>query len=229
MKYIGYYRRSKKNYDSTLGLESQQAAVQQYVAKKKGELIKEYTEIESGTARSREKRTIIKEAIQQCMDTGAVLVIAKLDRLARDVSFTADLMKSRVKFIALDIPDANHLTIHIMAAIAEHEAKRISQRITEALAVKKQRGEPLGIHTHKDPELTLSKGFGSVALKRAREIRVQSSKDNLNNKRAIGYAKSLFEQGNSLNAISATMAESGYVSPNGKKLRPSTVYRWVNK
>jgi DNA invertase Pin-like site-specific DNA recombinase len=79
-----------------------------------------------------------------CHDHGATLIIAKLDRLARNVHFVSGLMESKVKFVACDMPEANELTIHIMAAFAEHEAKRISQRTKDALAVAKGRGVVLG-------------------------------------------------------------------------------------
>ena len=80
-----------------------------------------------------------------CQAQGAVLLIAKLDRLARNVRFVAELMESRVRFVACDMPEANDLTIHIMAAFAEHEAKRIGERTREALARAKARGVRLGM------------------------------------------------------------------------------------
>jgi DNA invertase Pin-like site-specific DNA recombinase len=90
------------------------------------------------------KRPQLRAALDACRKLGATLVIAKLDRLARNVHFVSGLMESKVKFVACDMPDANELTIHMMAAFAEHEAKRISQRTKEALAVAKARGVRLG-------------------------------------------------------------------------------------
>jgi len=105
----------------------------------------EYREVETGKGSDAlAKRSQLRAALEACRKLGATLVIAKLDRLARNVHFVSGLMESKVKFVACDMPDANELTIHMMAAFAEHEAKRISQRTKEALAVAKARGVQLG-------------------------------------------------------------------------------------
>ena len=99
------------------------------------------TEVESGKRSDRPK---LAEALKACRLQGAKLIIAKLDRLARNVAFISNLMESKVEFEAVDFPQANRLTIHIMAAIAEHEAKMISDRTRAALAAAKARGKRLG-------------------------------------------------------------------------------------
>jgi DNA invertase Pin-like site-specific DNA recombinase len=104
-------------------------------------LVGEFVEIESGKRADRPK---LAEAIKACRLRGAKLVIAKLDRLARNVAFISNLMESGVEFEAVDFPQANRLTIHIMAAMAEHEAKMISDRTKAALAAAKRRGVKLG-------------------------------------------------------------------------------------
>jgi DNA invertase Pin-like site-specific DNA recombinase len=104
-------------------------------------LIAEITEIETGKRADRPKLT---EALKLCRVHGATLVIAKLDRLARNVAFVSALMDAGVEFEAVDFPQANRLTIHIMAAVAEHEAEAISDRTKAALASAKARGVSLG-------------------------------------------------------------------------------------
>lgn len=145
-KFIAYYRVStQKQGASGLGLEAQKDAVGRFLNGGAWELVGEYVEIETGKgADALVKRPQLKAALAASRKEGATLVIAKLDRLARNVHFVSGLMESKVKFVACDMPEANELTIHIMAAFAEHEAKRISQRTKDALAVAKSRGVVLG-------------------------------------------------------------------------------------
>ncbi len=126
---------------SGLGLEAQQQAVNVFLHGH-GELILErFTEIESGR---RNDRPQLAAALKACRRHKAVLLIAKLDRLARNVHFISGLMESEVEFIAVDMPEANRLTIHILAAVAEHEREMISQRTKAALQAAKARGAKLG-------------------------------------------------------------------------------------
>jgi DNA invertase Pin-like site-specific DNA recombinase len=145
-KFIAYHRVStQKQGASGLGLEAQKEAVSRFLNGGEWELVAEYAEVETGKgADALAKRPQLKAALAACRKEGATLVIAKLDRLARNVHFVSGLMESKVKFVACDMPEANELTIHIMAAFAEHEAKRISQRTKDALAVAKSRGVVLG-------------------------------------------------------------------------------------
>lgn len=153
IKFIAYYRVStQKQGASGLGLEAQQAAVAQYLNGGAWELVGEFVETETGKgADALAKRPQLHAALEACRKSGAKLLIAKLDRLARNVHFITGLMeasrgngKNAVKFVACDMPDANDLTIHLMAAFAEHEAKRISERTKDALAMAKKRGVLLG-------------------------------------------------------------------------------------
>lgn len=145
-KFIAYYRVSTaKQGQSGLGLEAQQASVAAYLNGGQWEMIGAFQEVETGKgADALAKRPQLRAALDACRKQGATLIIAKLDRLARNVHFVSGLMESKVKFMACDMPEANELTIHIMAAFAEHEAKRISQRTKDALAVAKSRGVVLG-------------------------------------------------------------------------------------
>jgi len=145
-KFIAYHRVSTdKQGRSGLGLESQQQAVNFYL-QGRGELIQSYTEIESGRKSDRPE---LLTALDECRKNKAILVIAKLDRLARNVYFISGLMESGVEFVAVDMPEANRLTIHILAAVAEHEREMISQRTKAALQAAKNRGVKLGSPTPK--------------------------------------------------------------------------------
>jgi DNA invertase Pin-like site-specific DNA recombinase len=140
--FVAYYRVSTERQGrSGLGLEAQQEAVRRYLNGGSWKLVVELTEIESGKRSDRPK---LAEALRLCRLHGATLVIAKLDRLARNVAFVSNLMESGVDFTAVDFPQANRLTVHILAAVAEHEAKAISDRTKAALAAARARGTRLG-------------------------------------------------------------------------------------
>lgn len=141
---IPYYRVSTDRQGiSGLGLDAQRLAVKEYAARFNLELTDEFTEVESGTLN---KRPVLNMALERCKQSKAILLIAKLDRLGRNIVFIATLMESDVEFIAVDNPDANKLMLHIMAAFAEYERDQISQRTKAALAEAKKRGVKLGEH-----------------------------------------------------------------------------------
>lgn len=143
-KYIGYFRVStKRQGQSGLGLDAQREAVSNYLKSVNGQLVAEFTEVEHGT-RKGNHRPQLAAALAQCRLHGATLIIAKLDRLARNVAFVSHLMESGCEFTACDFPQANRLTIHILAAVAEHEAEMISTRTKLALAAAKRKGIVLG-------------------------------------------------------------------------------------
>jgi DNA invertase Pin-like site-specific DNA recombinase len=140
--FVSYLRVSTARQGiSGLGLEAQREAVAGYLNGGKWKLIKEVVEVESG---KRNDRPAIAEALRLCRLHRATLIIAKLDRLARNVHFISSLMESGVEFVAVDFPQANRLTVHILAAVAEHEGAMISARTTAALAAAKARGVALG-------------------------------------------------------------------------------------
>lgn len=142
MRVISYLRVSTARQGASgLGLEAQRAAVDCYLAAGAHEKVAEYVEVESGAKASRPQLTA---ALAACRLHRATLVIAKLDRLARNVAFIANLMDGGVDFVACDLPHANRLTLHLLAAIAEHERDMISQRTKAALAAAKARGTKLG-------------------------------------------------------------------------------------
>lgn len=139
MRYVAYYRVSTaKQGASGLGLEAQQAAV---LAHCQSAPLAAFTEVESG---KRADRPQLAAALAYAKRERATLVIAKLDRLARNVAFIANLMESGVDIVAVDMPTANTFTLHIMAAVAEQEAKAIGERTRVALAAARARGVRLG-------------------------------------------------------------------------------------
>lgn len=141
-KFISYLRVSTARQGvSGLGLEAQRDSVASYLNGGRWTLVQEVVEIESG---KRNDRPAIAEALRLCRLHRATLIIAKLDRLARNVHFISSLMESGVEFVAVDFPQANRLTVHILAAVAEHETSMISARTAAALSAAKARGVALG-------------------------------------------------------------------------------------
>lgn len=141
-KFVSYLRVSTQRQGrSGLGLEAQRQAVATYLNGGKWMLVEEVVEVESG---KRNDRPALAKALALCRVHRATLLVAKLDRLARNVAFISALMESGVEFSAVDFPQANRLTVHVLAAVAEHEATMISERTRAALAAAKARGKKLG-------------------------------------------------------------------------------------
>ena len=141
-KFVSYLRVStNRQGQSGLGLDAQREAVSGYLSHRDHEHIGEMVEVESG---SKSSRPVLSEALATCKREKAILVIAKLDRLARNVAFISSLMETGVDFVAVDAPYANKLMLHILSAFAEHEREQISIRTKAALAAAKARGVELG-------------------------------------------------------------------------------------
>lgn len=211
---VAYYRVStKKQGDSGLGLEAQESAVAAHVASTACDLIASYTEVESGR---KSDRTELGRAIAHAKRSKATLVIAKLDRLSRNVAFIANLMESGVAFIACDNPSANHLLVHVMAAFAEAEAKAISKRTKEALAAAKARGVRLGTNN-----LTRDGGIrGVAAAARAKREKKRAAYEDL-----APLVRSLRTEGLSLRTIAARLNDDGHTTRTGKPWNPMQVSR----
>lgn len=146
MRYCVYYRVSDvKQGRSGLGLEAQRQMFSSFLATRPGEVIGEYTEIETGKSLKKSaRRPELQKAIDHARVAKATLVIAKIDRLARNVAFISSLMESGLPFVCCDMPEADNFTIHILAAMAEREGLMISERTRAALQVLKDRGVKLG-------------------------------------------------------------------------------------
>src|ERR671916_1619578 len=178
-KFVAYYRVStEKQGRSGLGLKAQQEAVRSYLNGGSWQLMAEVVEVESGKKNDRPR---LAEALRLCRLHGAILIIAKLDRLARNVAFISNLMESGVEFTAVDFPQANRLTVHILAAVAEHEREMISRRTKDALTAAKARGTRLGnprpdLETARAARSAKAARFRDDATPLARELRVQGRK-----------------------------------------------------
>lgn len=212
-EFIAYYRVSTKRQGySGLGLEAQRATVLNFIKHNGNKVIGEYTEIESGRNNERPE---LSKAVSAAKDHGATLVIAKLDRLSRNLSFISSLMDSKVKFICCDMPDATDLTIHIFASLAEWETKRISERIKEALDAKRKREPSWKPGT---PNLT----------RKAMEKAWQSTKRKARTDQAVRHAyhfiKPLKEKGVSYHKIADQLNSEGYRTCRGKLFHDMQVY-----
>lgn len=214
MRTINYYRVStSKQGRSGLGLQAQRAAIADFCASRGCEPIAEYTEQESG---KRDDRPELVKALHHAKVTGATLVIAKLDRLTRNLAFLAALQDAGTKFVAADMPEANELTIHIMAAMAQAERKAISKRTVEALAAAKARGTKLG-----NPKG--AKAFGSY---RGNGLAVAAIKA-----KSRAFAADLMpvidavrsEGHSSLRAIAKELSKRGIVTARGGSWSPQSV------
>lgn len=202
--FVAYYRVSTDKQGMTgLGMEAQREDVTRFLATR-GQLIGEFTEVESGRKTDRPQLTA---ALAECRKRRAVLVIAKLDRLARNVHFISGLMNSDVEFVAVDMPTANRLTIHILAAVAEHEREMISQRTKAALAAAKARGIRLG---PPDP-------LEAAARARAGKRSTQPGQEVLN------LTATWRSQGKGLRAIARELNRLNIRTPQGFQWYASTV------
>jgi DNA invertase Pin-like site-specific DNA recombinase len=165
-KYITYYRVStNKQANSGLGLEAQEQIVKGITDK--GEVIATFTEIESGKKADRPK---LQEAINMCKEKKAILLVAKLDRLSRSISFIANLMDSKVKFVCADTPEMDNFTIHLFAAMAERERVLISERTAAGLNSIKVRIRDNGYHVTKNGRII--KSLGNPAMQDPKDAKV---------------------------------------------------------
>lgn len=220
---VSYYRVStEKQGKSGLGLDAQRDAVKRYAASEGKELIDEFVEVESG---KKDDRPQLRQALDLCELTGTRLVIAKLDRLSRNVAFLANLMESGVKFTAADNPQANELTIHILAAVAQEERRAISFRTKAALAAAKAKGVKLG-----NPKLDEARSKRNVqeSVRKANEARVSAA-----NERAIKVMKAIEkarEDGAaSLQAIADYLNNTAIKTPRGANWTRAAVARVIKR
>lgn len=227
MNLIAYYRVSTKQQgQSGLGLEAQKAAVEAY-AKASGATIQAvYLEVESG---KRADRPQLAAGIAHARRSKSKLVIAKLDRLARDVAFLSKIMDSGCDFLACDNPNANRLTIHILAAVAEDEAVRISQRTKAALAAAKVRGATLGSARpghwdgREQARLEGSKRGSAVSVKVRREKAMAAVAE------LVPTITDLRAKGESLAAIAEHMNAAGQQTTRGAKWTATAIKRILDR
>jgi len=213
--YIAYLRVSTdRQGKSGLGLEAQQEAVSLF-ARRDDAIIGTFVEIESGR---NSERPQLAAALQQCRQLGAVLLIAKLDRLARDVAVIANLMKSDVRFVACDLPNGDPFRLHIEAAIAEEEHRKISARTKAALAAAKTRGVKLGGHR--------GRGLNDADRSKAAAVRASEAR------RRASYLAPVITELRSEGAVTLTALASGLnfrsiPAPRGGKWNAMQVSRLI--
>jgi DNA invertase Pin-like site-specific DNA recombinase len=213
-KYVAYYRVSTRAQgDSGLGLEAQRSAVANFV---KGAIIAEYTEVESG---KNNQRIELSAAIERAKKEGAVLVIAKLDRLSRNASFIFTLRDSGVNFQCVDMPDANTLTIGIFATLAQHERELISSRTKAALQAKIAKGATLGKPENLTPDAQ-AKGVAGNARRAA---------NNENNRRASSMAEMMNSNGKNYTQIAQELNRAGFRTSMGCQFQATQVMRLLKR
>lgn len=162
-KFVAYYRVSTdRQGQSGLGLEAQRELVTTYLNGGNWSLIGEFTEVESGTRKRLKERPMLTAALEMARKQKATLVVAKLDRLARDVEFISTLLNGKVPFVCADMPEADRTFLQMMAVFAEYEAKRISERTAQALQALKRQGKKLGSPT---PEIGSAEGVRVLKAK----------------------------------------------------------------
>lgn len=206
MTYVAYLRQStKKQEASGLGIEAQREIIHNFLSPEVP--IAEFVETESGRHNDRPKLT---EALALCRKTNSTLIVAKLDRLSRNVAFVSKLLESDVEIKFCDFPEANKLVLHIIASIAEYEAQLISSRTKQSLAAKKARGAALG----KPENLTdnLDK-----AISNSRKTNMKKARENSNNKRAAAMLKVLVKQNLSLTQMADILNSEGFVTSRGSQ------------
>ena len=214
-KFISYLRVSTDRQGrSGLGLEAQRQAIEAYLNGGHWNLLREFVEIESGKNDDRPK---LNAALEACERTGATMLIAKLDRLSRDVAFIANLMKSSVEFVACDFPEANRLTIHILAAVAEHEREMVSKRTREALRAAIARGMKLGKPENlREPAAAKGRALGLKARQRRADEHAG---------RVYRLVEEYLGEGMSLNAIARKLSSDGELTPRGRETWTATTVR----
>jgi DNA invertase Pin-like site-specific DNA recombinase len=213
MKFVAYYRVSTaRQGKSGLGLEAQKAAVAAYVLSKGGEVASEFVETESGKNNDRPE---LQRALAEAKRRGAVLLIAKLDRLARNVAFIATLLESGVEVTAADMPEANRFMLHVMAAVAEHEGQAISERTKAALQAAKARGVKLGWAMSERRQEHRRASANSVAARIAKADTFAAN--------TLPVIHSLQGQGLSLRGVAKALNERGVQTAHGGQWQATTV------
>lgn len=216
MKYISYIRISTTKQDiSGLGAEAQRKAISNFI-KPDDILIAEYKEAESG---KNDLRPELQKAIEHCKQVGATLLIQKLDRLSRNVAFIFMLRDTQVPFTCIEFPEANNLTIGILAVLAQEERERISQRTKVALEVLKSKGVQLG----KPENLT------DYSRERSKEVRKNQAESNLNNRRATALVVSMRKEDKSYHSIANELNKYGFKTRRNKEFTAMTVKRLYDR
>lgn len=221
MKVVSYLRVSTASQgESGLGLDAQRAAIESYTRQRAATVLRVFTEVESGGLNERPE---LAKAIRLAEVTGATLLIAKLDRLSRNAAFLLALRDSGIKFVAADLPDANELTVGIMALVAEQERQAISRRTKEALGAAKARGQRLGNPHGAAPLRRAGKGNSAAvaAVKRAAQAHAERLREVVHGLRLRGIT--------SLGAVAAALNEESILTSRGGTWHKSTVRNLLSR
>jgi DNA invertase Pin-like site-specific DNA recombinase len=221
MKAVAYYRVSTAAQGrSGLGLEAQQTAVRDHCSRTGAELLGEFVEVESGKDSA---RPMLAEALRLAHLTGATLVIAKLDRLSRNAAFLLALRDSGTEFVAVDMPEANSVTVGIMAVIAEEERRAISARTKAALAAAKARGRKLGNPNGAAALRRADRGNGAAveAVRRNAKGRAQGLAEVIREVEASGIK--------SLSGIAGALNRRHIRTPRGGRWHATSVKRVIGR
>lgn len=226
-RFISYLRVSTdKQGQSGLGLEAQRKAVTDYLNGGDWELVCEVVEVESG---KNNKRPKLAEAINLCKAYNATLVVAKMDRLARDAHFLLGLQKAGVPFIAADNPQANELTVGILALVAEQERLAISKRTKDALAAAKARGQVLGAYDKEDKTKFIGRTGTAEDTAKARQARSQRATQKAENLKFV-FDRMNADGSLSLAAMARKLNDEGIPTPSGRgQWQAVTVSRVMNR
>ena len=216
--YVSYLRVStQKQGHSGLGLEAQREIIQNHLYDTTP--ITEFIEVESGRKKDRPK---LKEALDLCRKTGSTLIVAKLDRLARNVCFLSSLLESDVEIVFCDFPQANKMVLHILSAISQYEAELTASRTKSALQAKKARGCKLG-----NPEHLLGKH--NQAIQNSIMTCKSKADNNPNNKRAVAMLRTLVKEEHSLKEMADILNREGFVTSKGACFSKATVYKLIKR
>ena len=212
--FISYLRVSTRRQN--LGLSAQRTMISNYISANGGEVISEYQEKESG---KNDNRPQLMAALAECKRTGATLLIAKLDRLSRKVSFVFALRDSGVKFLACDLPQFNVLTLAVFVGLAEQERELIASRTKAALASRYEKEEWAVSHTN-------AHKFDDDCRLKSLDVRRESAKENQYNKRAYAAIKlALGSMG--FNALADYLNQNGFTTAKGGVWRGNQVKRLI--
>jgi DNA invertase Pin-like site-specific DNA recombinase len=232
VRLVAYYRVNQKPEGETaLGLDAQRAAVEAFARHDDGEVVAEYTEVEVGR---RSRRPELVRAITHVKGVQGTLVVARLDRLVRNMAFTAKLLESGIDFVCCDNPHANKATIHILAAVAEDETRRISERTKTALKAARARGVKLGSSReghwegHEDRRLEGARRGLPMAVKAASEARMIKTLD------AYKFllpriVKMRDEERMTLSAIAERINEEGHKTTADLPFTPTMIIRLLRR
>ncbi len=207
-EYVSYLRVSTERQGAVgLGIDAQRSAIRRYADICGGTILDELVEVESG---KRADRPILEDAISLCRRKKATLLVAKLDRLSRTVTFMSRLIDTGVDFIAVDNPHANKLMVHVLSAFAEHERDMIAARTKAALAVAKERGVVLG-----NPNLGRARVLAHIAI--------TTAADDFSANVAPVIAQIRTSGINSLRGIADALTSRGIATPRGGRWHPTSV------